>query len=246
MLNTFGKRLLDALYPPACVSCGALTDAPHGLCPECWSDVTFISGLTCAKCSVPLPGSAQEDTLCDTCLRHPPAWDAGQAALLYSGAGRRIVLGLKHGDRLDLARPLAGWMQRAGSRVLPRADIVAPVPLHWRRLLQRSFNQASELVRQPAIAEGRTVLPGLLVRNRATPSQDGKTRAERFDNQRGAIAVAPRQAERIRDRNVLLIDDVLTTGATLSAAAEACRAAGAARVDVLVLARVARAEAGTI
>ena len=235
--------LVDAIFPPRCLTCAEATDAPHGLCPACWRDTHFIAGAACAKCGMPLTGEAGADDLCDGCLRHPPAWDRGRAAIAYAGAGRQAILALKHGDRLDMAGPLAAWMAAAGGPLLAEADLIAPVPLHWRRLLHRRYNQSAELARRLARTSGRPLVVDLLRRARVTKPQERMDREARRANQAGAIAVTPRRAARIAGQGVLLIDDVMTSGATLSACAEACRAAGAARVDVLVLARVVFGEA---
>jgi len=237
-LTAIGGRIIDTIYPPRCLACTAATDAARGLCPACWADTHFIAGTTCRKCGVPLVGDAGTEDQCESCTRHPPAWDRGAAALLYSGAGRRMVLALKHGDRLDMVRPLAAWMSRAGRPLLAEADIVAPVPLNWRRLVMRRYNQSAELARQLGRETGRTVVPDLLTRRRATSPQAGG-RDDRARNQAGAFAVTPRHAAALAGRRVLLVDDVLTSGATLSACADTLRAGGAAGIDVLALARVA-------
>ena len=238
MLQALKTTLIDTIYPPRCLACTAATDQPHGLCPACWRDTHFIAGTTCRSCGVPLIGEAGAEDVCESCLRHPPAWDRGAAAILYAGAGRRMVLALKHGDRLDMVRPLAGWMAAAGRDILAAADVIAPVPLHWRRLLGRRYNQSAELARRLGRIAGRPVVGDLLLRRRATQPQDGN-RAARAANQAGAFAVNPRRAAAVAGRSVVVVDDVLTSGATLSACAECLRAAGAARVDVLALARVA-------
>ena len=239
MLNGLTTTLVNTIFPPRCLACPEPTDLPHGLCPACWRDTHFIAGTVCRTCGVPLVGEAGAEDVCESCQRHPPAWDRGAAAVIYAGAGRRVVLALKHGDRLDTVRPLAAWMAAAGRELLAEADMIAPVPLHWRRLLKRRYNQSAELARRLGRISGRPVVPDLLRRGRATLPQEGMTRAERAVNQAGAFSVNPRRAAAPSGRVVLLIDDVLTTGATLSACADALRAAGAARVDVLALARVA-------
>lgn len=185
-----------------------------------------------------MPGeNSGADIHCDGCLNDPPAWDKGRAAVVYSGVGRRAVLGLKHGDRLDLGRPLAEWMARSGARLLKNADVIVPVPLHWRRLVKRRYNQSAELARHLSKASGTPLIQDLLVRDRATSSQDGLSRIERHENQRGVFSVHKRRPVAA---NILLVDDVMTTGATLSACADTLRSAGAERIDALVLARVAR------
>ena len=156
----------------------------------------------------------------------------------YEGAGRAMVLALKRYDRLDLAPAMAAWMQRAAAQILPNTDIVAPVPLHPSRLFRRKFNQSAELARHLAGASSLNYLPDLLTRVRRTESQQGKDRIERKENLRAAITATPRHRESLEGSRVLLVDDVLTTGATLSVCTEACYAAGAANVNILVLARV--------
>ena len=237
MLRTVATTVLDAIFPPRCLACPAPTAVPGRLCAACWRETHFIAGASCRRCGVPLVGgSGDESDVCDGCLGHPPGWNRGAAALVYAGAARRMVLALKHGDRLDTAPALAGWMASAGRDLLAEADLVAPVPLHWRRLLRRRYNQSAELARRIGGIAGRPVVPDLLVRRRATAPQAG-SRDARAANQAGAFALARRRT--VAGRRVLLVDDVLTTGATLSGCAEALRGAGAAGVDVLVLARVA-------
>jgi predicted amidophosphoribosyltransferase len=164
----------------------------------------------------------------------------GRAALLYRDNARKLVLALKHGDRTDLARPAAQWMMRVARPLLQPGMVVAPVPLHWLRLLTRRYNQAALLSSRIATASGLAHCPDLLVRARNTRSQEGRDRDARFRNVGGAFRIPPRHREKIAGRPVLLVDDVMTSGATLAAGAEACRAAGAASVSVLVLARVAK------
>lgn len=241
-LRDVAALALDTLYPPVCAACGAETGSPGALCPACFRDAPFIVGAACGCCGLPMPGAATSGLVCDGCRHAPPAWDEGRAAALYDGPIRRAVLALKHSDRLDIARVAAPWLLRVGRPLLARADLVAPVPLHWTRLAWRKFNQSAELARALCrlAARPEALAPDLLRRTRRTPSQEGRTRAARHANMDGAIALHRRWATRVDGRRVLLIDDVMTTGATLSACAEALRSAGAAGVDVLVLARVAR------
>lgn len=234
------QSLLHLVYPPQCLSCGELVEGDFALCPTCWRDTPFITGLVCDGCGTPLPGEDDALVHCDDCLTLARPWAQGRAALLYRDRGRDLTLALKHGDRTDLARPAARWLHRAAQPLLRPGMIVAPVPLHWLRLLRRRYNQSALLSAALARQAGLPHIPDLLIRTRRTPTQDGRDRDGRFGNVTGAIRAHPRHAHRLKDAEILLIDDVMTSGATLAAATEACLAAGATRVSVAVLARVAK------
>ncbi|HPE25562.1 double zinc ribbon domain-containing protein [Albidovulum sp.] len=235
------QRLVHLAFPPQCLRCGAPTSSDFGLCGACWRETPFISGLVCDKCGVPLPGEDEgRAEYCDDCLTIARPWSRGRAALLYKDNGRGFVLALKHADRLDLVRPMAEWLDRAARPILSPDMLVAPVPLHWSRLLRRRYNQSALLSRAFARRAGLDHCPDVLVRRRRTPSQDHRDRDGRFANLAGAIQAHPRRGHKMRDRRVLLVDDVMTSGATFAAAADACIAAGAKEVFVLALARVAK------
>ncbi len=240
-MGTRMQSLLSLAFSAQCLACGMETASPHGLCGPCWRDAPFISGLCCDCCGLPLPGAdAGGGVLCDACLVAPRPWRRGRAVFLYDGTARRLVLALKHGDRTDLVRALTGWMAMVVSPRPSSGTLLVPIPLFWRRRLSRRYNQAALLTRDLAGRIGGTYAPEALRRARRTLPQEGMTREERYANQRDAFLVPRTQAAAVAGRTVLLIDDVMTSGATLSAATEALHAAGAADVDVLVLARVAR------
>ena len=235
------QALLHVVYPPQCLTCDARVTTDFGLCADCWRDTTFVTGLTCTKCGTPLPGEDNAvEVLCDDCLLIARPWGQGRAALMYQGNGRKLVLALKHGDRIDLARPAAQWMARAAQPIISPGMLVAPVPLHWLRLIKRRYNQAALLSAGIAKLAGLDHCPDLLQRRRNTGSQDGLTRDGRFANMTAALTAHPRRARLIEGRHILLVDDVMTSGATLASAAEACIAAGASAISVLVMARVAK------
>lgn len=235
------QSALHLIFPPQCISCGALVESDFALCGSCWRDTHFISGLVCDSCGTPLPGDdAGTPVQCDDCLGIARPWARGRAALLYKDNARRLILALKHGDRTELARPAGGWLARAAGPILTPGMLVAPVPMHRGRLLRRRYNQSALLSRSMARAAALDHCPDLLARPRRTETQDGKGVEARFGNVAGAFAVPQRRAEMVHGRHVLLVDDVMTSGATLAACAEACLAAGAGDVSVLVLARVAK------
>lgn len=242
-LGRAARLVLDTLYPPHCLACEAAVLEPGTLCGRCWAEAAFVTGLSCDKCAAPLPGDpAEAPILCDDCLRVARPWSHGRAALLYGGTGRQLVLALKYGDRHDIARPAGRWLARQAAPLCRADTLVVPVPLHRARLFHRRYNQSALLALALGRELDRPALPDLLLRTRRTSIQDGLSRAARFENQQGAIAPRPARAKRIEGRHVLLVDDVMTSGATLAAAAEACFAAGADDVDVIVLARVLREE----
>ncbi|MFV0490882.1 MAG: ComF family protein [Pseudorhodobacter sp.] len=235
------QAILQTIYPPQCIGCGEMVISDFGLCGPCWRDTPFITGLVCDTCGTPLPGEDPGHPVhCDDCLTIARPWSRGRSVMLYRDRGRDLILKLKHGDRLDLVHPAGNWLHRAAGPLLKPGMIVAPVPLHWWRFLRRRYNQSALLSRALARAAGLEHCPDLLIRSRHTQSQDGRGREARFANLDGAIRAHTRRVPRMKGRDVLLIDDVMTSGATLSFAAEACLAAGATDVAVIVLARVAK------
>ncbi|MEM9582278.1 MAG: ComF family protein [Pseudomonadota bacterium] len=234
------QTLMRMIYPSQCLTCGELVVEDFSLCGKCWGKTSFITGLTCASCGVPLIGDDAEGAVqCDDCIRTARPWSCGASALLYRGNGRKIVLALKHGDRTDLAGPAAQWMV-AIMPVQTPGTVVVPVPLHWLRFLKRRYNQAALLGKHVAQLSGLEFLPDALVRTRSTKPLDGHSREARFKSLQDAISPHPKRGSQLEGRRVLLIDDVMTSGATLAAATEACLDAGADHVDVLTLARVAK------
>ncbi|KAA5607040.1 ComF family protein [Roseospira marina] len=241
------RPALDLVLPPRCLRCGDLVADPGALCSPCFQAATFITAPVCARCGVPFGGDwgapVDEDAtglLCAACARRPPPYHRARAALVYDDGARPLILAFKHGDRTDAAGALAGWMARAGAPLLESADLIVPVPLHRWRLWQRRYNQAGLLARALAAHSRRPWSPDVLTRIRATPTQGGKGRRDRAANVRHVFRVA--RPIRIAGQRVLLIDDVMTTGATVEACTRALRQAGAVAVDVLTLARVLETE----
>ncbi|HJQ59167.1 MAG TPA: ComF family protein [Vineibacter sp.] len=238
----WGRATLDTLLPPLCLSCNSTTATPGALCATCWSRIAFITPPLCACCGFPFEIDAEPESLCAACSVRRPRYDRARAAFRYDENSRRLVLMFKHADRLDPAPTFVRWLAQAGADLLADADVIAPVPLHRWRLLWRRYNQSAELARGLGRLSGKPVVPDLLLRRRHTPSQADLTARERRLNVAGAFRPHPDRRAAVRERRVLLVDDVLTTGATVEACARALLRAGAASVDVLTLARVVRPE----
>lgn len=231
---------LGLIYPDRCVICGDLVEDQGALCATCWGGTPFLDGLGCRLCAAPLIGEDPDGgALCDDCLCDPPPWAGGVSAIAYDGHGRRLVMTLKHGDRPDLARPAAGWIAARAGGVLGGDPLIVPVPLHWSRLLRRRYNQAALIARELGRITGAEVLTGALCRTRRTVAQERMTREDRMANLRGAIAVSPRWRGAVEGRAVVLVDDVMTSGATLRACSIAL-GTGPEQVRVATLARVVK------
>ena len=208
----------------------------RGLTAASWSRIRFLDGPVCDGCGAPFEYDL--GARCAACLGKPRAFDAARAACLYDEVSRDPILKLKHADRLDLAPLFARWLSRAARELIDEADAIAPVPLHRGRLLRRRYNQAAEIARPLGRLSGVPYLPDALVRRRATETQGGKSGSGRRRNVAGAFEVPAGRAARVAGKRILLIDDVMTTGAAAEGCARALKAAGAVRVDVAVVARV--------
>jgi ComF family protein len=206
------------------------------LCATCWSRIDFIRPPICDRLGLPLPFATGDVSLSAAAMAHPPVFDRARAAAQYSGLMRRLIHDLKFHDRDDLTVLLGSWLTETGGALLRDADILVPVPLSRSRLLRRRFNQAARLSGEIQRRTGVPMDPYSLVRVRSTASQVGLSRTEREENVRGAFAVREDRRDRIDGRRVVLVDDVITTGATVSAATRALRRAGAESVSVLALA----------
>ncbi len=233
---------LDVLLPPLCFGCGQGVEGRAALCLACWRRVRFLAPPVCASCGLPFEADPGPGAVCGECARATPPFARARAAFVYDEASRGLILSFKHGDRTDAAPAFGRWLMRAGAELLQDAQLVVPVPLHWTRLFQRRYNQAALLAHDLGARAGVLVSTGALVRRRRTPSQGKLGRSARRRNLAGAFCVPERHRAAVAGKRVLLLDDVLTTGATANACAKALLGAGAAAVDVLTLARVVRAE----
>lgn len=235
---------LDVALAPVCLACHSRLSGHDCLCPACWTTVEFIRPPVCDRLGLPLPHGSPAGTLSAAAIAHPPDYDRARAVAFYDGAMAKLIHGFKYSDRHDARRLFGRWLASAGSELAAQCDVILPIPLSRWRLIERRFNQSAILAMEVGRRAGRPVAPLALERIKATRSQVGLTALERAQNLSGAFAVPARQRHRIAGQRVLLIDDVLTTGATCNSAARALKAAGASRVDVLALAIAAEAFRG--
>lgn len=238
--RSLAGALLDLLLPHRCLACDdGLGDGP-GLCPPCWSKVRFVEAPYCESCGRPFEIDPQDGLLCAACIADPPAFDAARTAMIYDDASRPLVTGFKYADRTDFARAFGGWMTRAGKDILEQADYLVPVPLHPWRLWMRRYNQSGILA---AALSRETLIPVLhdgLLRVRHTRQQVGLTASKRRRNVAGAFRINPKRAALLEGAHIVLIDDVVTSGATATACLKAMRRRKPATLSVLSLARTMR------
>jgi ComF family protein len=242
------RAVADVVMPPLALDAArrAVPMQSPGLTAAAWAKLAFIEAPVCDGCGAPQAYDAGAEARCAACLGRRRAFDRVRAAVSYDDASRDLILKLKRADRTDLAGLFALWLLRAARDLIEDADAVVPVPLHPMRLITRRFNQAAEIARPLARRAGLAYLPGVLIRRRDTPSQGGRSASGRRRNMQAAFAAPQRAWPRVADRRILLIDDVMTTGATAEACARVLKAAGARSVHVAAVARVQEREAQPI
>ena len=242
-LKKAGAAALDLLYPPVCLACRRAIGEDGGLCPSCWSAMRFIERPFCERLGTPfeadLAAGESGRIVSAAALADPPVFSRARAVARFEdGPARVLVHRLKYGDRGELAEPMGRWMARAGAELLSEADLLIPVPLHRLRLAHRRFNQSAALAQAIGKMSGAPLKSDLLIRAKPTPPQVGLTRRLRAMNVQGAFEVPPERRIELADQRVVVVDDVMTSGATLNAAARVLLRAGAKQVDALVFARV--------
>lgn len=231
------RMAANLLFPPRCPSCHGYVEAEGNFCAECFAKLRLIESPCCAVCGTPFSFPTATDTVCPTCLATPPEYDSARAALVYDAISAPLVSALKFNDQWANLDRYITLMLRAGGALMEDVDVIAPVPLHWRRLLRRKFNQSALLAFGVSKRLGIPCDPQLLQRTRYTKPQMRMKREERLKNVTRAFAVTEGKEEMLRNKTVLLMDDVVTTGATVNACAKALIRAGAKQVRVLSLAK---------
>lgn len=226
----------DLVYPPVCPACGVRTGRHASYCPTCWAEIRFIERPYCDILGIPFSYDPGDGMVSAEAIADPPVFDRLRSVAIHQGPVRHLVHGLKYRDRTDLAPMMALWMLRASEGFAERCDGIVPVPLHRWRFVSRKFNQSAELARHLARHSGRPFLPWTLVRVKNTSRQVGLTARGREDNVRAAFRVVPGRETDVAGKHILLVDDVFTTGATVSSATRALKKAGAAEVTVLTFA----------
>lgn len=229
----------NAIAPAVCLACHARISAHDALCAGCWQQVSFITPPLCDRLGLPLPFGGEGPLISAAAAADPPPYDRARAAAVFDRVVRELIHGFKYTDRHEARCLLARWMTGAGAELLADADLIVPVPMTRWRVIRRQFNQAALLAREVADASGVAFDPFALRKTRTTPTQVGSTARQRAENVAGAFAVPAAARGRVEGRNIVVVDDVITTGATVSACARALRSAGARRIDVLAAAMVA-------
>ena len=233
-----GRFVLDSLYPPVCLACEAPLADADTLCARCFTQLRPITAPLCPRLGIPFAVSIGPGALSAEAIADPPPFERARSAVVYNEVARTLVSRLKYGDRPELARFLARLMAQAGAEFWAAKPLIVPVPLHPARQFARRYNQSAELAAAVARLTGLRADTALLRRTRRTRQQVGLTREARARNVAGAFTAHPEAVKRLAGRNVVLVDDVYTTGATLKAATRALKRAGAGHIDVLTFARV--------
>ncbi len=241
-IKRIGQFIFDVFLPPRCLICHTTVQKQNGLCPKCFAKIHFLTDQSCPVCGRPytFPVEDKSELICGKCLTRKPKLAQMKAVFAYDDFSRGLILPLKHADMTESVPFLADMLLRRGGEMLKNSDCIIPVPLHWRRLIKRKYNQSALLANALAARVQKPCFNSVLIRSKNTPSQGHKTRKARKENVKDAFMV--KNAAHIKGKTVLLIDDVYTTGITLNECARALKSAGAKKVNALTLSRICRFE----
>jgi ComF family protein len=236
-VQSFFSSCIDLLFPPRCTYCKTAVPQPHHLCHLCWQEFLFISSPLCTICGVPFETDQGVHPVCGKCLMSPPPYRLARSALTYNPASRKLIAGFKYYDKTAYQHLLGRFISYAGRDILSQVHYIVPVPLHNKRLFKRRYNQSALLALTLSRSSGIPATLDLLLRTKATRPQAELKRAERLENVKHAFRLNPIYKAQIRHKHLVLIDDVITTGATIHACSLALLKGGAKQVDVLTIAR---------
>ena len=237
LINPAVSQLLDIVYPPQCIACGTNVHENGTICAHCWGDINFITDPQCEMCGFPFDFEVAGSHICAGCAKDPPQFSKARAVFLYDDASRRMVTSFKYSDRTENRAAYAKWMARVGADMLQDADFIVPVPLHFFKLIMRKYNQAALLAHEIAKITGKKVIADAIIRNKYTKTQAAFSHKGRFKNINGAFEVNKKYLDILRDKKILLVDDVITTGATANECAKVLINAKVAKVELLTLAK---------
>lgn len=234
------QRAVNAIYPPQCLSCREIVSEEGNMCSQCWEGATFIADPICHKCGIPFELNVAQETWCGDCMQCSPKYNKARAVFVYDDNSQRLISKFKYSDKTSASPYLARWMLRVGSGMLHDCDFVAPVPLHRNRLIYRRYNQAALLCKSIEQQTSKTTVVDLLKRVKNTPSQARLTTNQRKINVSGAFSLNEKYSDYVVGKNILLVDDVMTTGATIEACAKILLQAGADKINILTIARTTK------
>ncbi|MDR0631747.1 MAG: ComF family protein [Holosporaceae bacterium] len=235
IVRQFLLNLQNICFPITCYNCGKIVDS-EGLCQECWKKIRWIGDPKCKICGVPFEIDAC--ALCPNCLRKKPHFDRAVSVFEYDSFSKIMILKFKHGDKTHICRQLSTWMYRVAQDAIKNADVIIPVPIHFLKRLKRKYNQSELLARELGKLSGIPYEPRILQKEKPTPQQEGLSRNMRLKNINGSFGVDSRYFSTLFKKTVVLVDDVLTTGATINECSKILKKHGAEKVIVLTIARV--------
>lgn len=232
------KSLTDYLFPPVCLNCMTSLEIPNTVCPTCWQKINFLTHPLCEINGTPFPFDIEQGTISAQALKNPPSYDKARGVAAYDGTMKELIHKLKYNDRHELLNLFANWMTFSGKELITQSDLILPIPLYKTRLWQRRFNQSALLAKRLSEITNTPYDSSILLRQKKTRSQVGLSSKERYQNLKNAFVVEQTKKEKVENKSVLLIDDVITTGATINSAALSLKNSGAKTVNILSLAIV--------
>jgi len=236
------NSLIDILFPPVCPACKLIVGKHGSLCVDCWNNIHFIEEPFCYKCGTPFAYKIGEKAICASCMQRKTPYLQARSLFKYDENSKSQILALKYHDKTALAPIFADWLTRIASELADKDPLIIPVPLHYYRFVARRYNQAALLAYALGKRTGLKVLPDTLIKKRKTPPQEGLSRKQREDNLRGAFAIGKNKSALLKGRSVILIDDVMTTGATIEACCRTLNDAGVRDIYILTIARTVLSE----